>query len=75
MAASSAGTRLPLASGPSETEPRAHAVPSCNSTLPETLSVGDTVLLRPVDAMLFLCCSIPALTPVKVVPNSHPLAC
>jgi transposase len=26
-------------------------------------------------AMLFLCCSIPALTPVKVVPNSHPLAC
>jgi transposase len=26
-------------------------------------------------AMLFLCCSLPALTPVKVLPNSHPLAC
>jgi transposase len=26
-------------------------------------------------AMLFLCCSLPALTPVKVLPKSHPLAC
>lgn len=26
-------------------------------------------------AMLFLCCSLPALTPVKVLPNTHPLAC
>lgn len=26
-------------------------------------------------AMLFLCCSLPALTPVKVLPNSRPLAC
>jgi transposase len=25
-------------------------------------------------AMLFLCCSLPALTPVKVLPNLHPLA-
>lgn len=26
-------------------------------------------------AMLFLCCSLPALHPVRVVPNSHPLTC
>lgn len=26
-------------------------------------------------AMLFLCCSLPALAPVKVLPISHPLAC
>lgn len=26
-------------------------------------------------AMLFLCCSLPQLTPVRVVPNSRPLAC
>ena len=26
-------------------------------------------------AMLFLCCSLPALTPVKVLPKSRPLAC
>lgn len=26
-------------------------------------------------AMIFLCCSLPALTPVKVLPNSRPLAC
>ena len=26
-------------------------------------------------AMLFLCCSLPALTPVHVLPKSHPLAC
>jgi transposase len=26
-------------------------------------------------AMLFLCCSLPALTPVKVLPNPHPLTC
>lgn len=26
-------------------------------------------------AMLFLCCSLPALAPVKVLPKSHPLAC
>jgi transposase len=26
-------------------------------------------------ALLFLCCSLPALTPVNVLPNVHPLAC
>jgi len=26
-------------------------------------------------AMLFLCCSLPKLTPVRVTPKSHPLAC